>query len=305
VERIKKVYETFPAGPPLTEAQQVGRTDAITQLESRLRAGEVVLLFEGRRIGKTSLAGAALDRIANARGQVAAATLTRFPVPAHATEFLARQLRSPANQAGRSIASIIEWLQRRHAADPLGAEATAELGFAADLAQPLTSAERDLPALLAGVGRSDRTVAILLDEAHALAEWPSNIQQSLNAVLRENRDVGVVIASSERRALERLTARGGPLHLAGSRFHLEDITGDKWIPALKGRFEQLSTTLSYEDAETIVHETAGQPYLTMRLARDSARLAASQFAVPSHVESALIMQALYELKRDPVWEELR
>lgn len=200
---------------------------------------------------------------------------------------------------------MIEWLQRRHAAAPLGTETAAELGFAADLARPLTAVERDLPTLLASVGSNDRTVAVLLDEAHALAEWPPDIQRSLNAVLRENRNVGVVIASSERQALERLAAPGGPLHLAGSRFHLTDITGNQWIPALKDRFGQLSISISHEDAETIVHEAGGQPYLTMRLARDTARLAASMFEVPPHVESALVMQALYELKRDPVWAELR
>src|SRR5665213_2389415 len=55
MDRLKRVYEVFPAGPPLTEAQQVGREREISSMVERLCIGEAMLLMEERRTGKTSL----------------------------------------------------------------------------------------------------------------------------------------------------------------------------------------------------------------------------------------------------------
>ena len=78
MRRLERVNDEFPAGPPLPEAKQVGRGATIAAVEQRLREREVLLLMEGRRTGKTSVAVAALDRLAGGGGHVAVATLTRF-----------------------------------------------------------------------------------------------------------------------------------------------------------------------------------------------------------------------------------
>ncbi|MGA2928094.1 MAG: hypothetical protein ABSG43_19280 [Solirubrobacteraceae bacterium] len=80
MNRLARINDFFPAGPPIPEEQQVGGGRAISSLEQRLRAPEVLLLMEVRRTGKTRVAVAALDRIGRERGRVAVATLTRFAI---------------------------------------------------------------------------------------------------------------------------------------------------------------------------------------------------------------------------------
>lgn len=60
--------ELLRAGPPLTEEQQIGRRPAIEDLAERLRRGEVKKLYEARRVGKTTVARAALRRFRIAGG---------------------------------------------------------------------------------------------------------------------------------------------------------------------------------------------------------------------------------------------
>jgi hypothetical protein len=56
------IVDLFKVGPPLTEAEQVGRAPSIDALSERAMAGGTLRLFAQRREGKTSLALAVLAR---------------------------------------------------------------------------------------------------------------------------------------------------------------------------------------------------------------------------------------------------
>jgi hypothetical protein len=71
-------------------------------------------------------------------------------------------------------------------------------------------------------------LALFLDEAHVIASWPGKEQAALGAALRDIPGLGVVIASSERRALELLSGDGGPLQYVGDRFSLPPIEEADW-----------------------------------------------------------------------------
>ena len=169
MDRLRQVYEVFPAGPPLTEAQQVGREAEITSMVERLCVGEALLLMEARRTGKTSLAIGALDRIKAAGGRVAAVTLTRFPDPAQAALFLERQLQSRSRRTLGSIADLVGRLDQEPVGNLLGGQAAVELGMAGDLAQVISRPARDLPGLLATAGDENGWVLC----ATALLTWAS------------------------------------------------------------------------------------------------------------------------------------
>jgi len=169
MNRLDRLNHVFPAGPPIPEAQQVGRGRAISGLEQRLRAREVLLSMDGRRTGKTSAAVAALDRIGRVRGCVAVATLTRFADPRDVTRFVARQLQSPPRRATQSIVSVLRGLDRTSAGELLGSEAAADLAVAGRLAQTAVEPADDLARLIGHAG-GDRPTAILLDEAHAMVD---------------------------------------------------------------------------------------------------------------------------------------
>jgi hypothetical protein len=53
---MDRLSELLPVGPPLNEAQQIGRMSTIKELEDRLCTCQVVKMLEPRRVGKTSVA---------------------------------------------------------------------------------------------------------------------------------------------------------------------------------------------------------------------------------------------------------
>jgi hypothetical protein len=86
------IAELFKAGPPLTEAEQVGRAPAIEALADRVLAGEVLRLFGQRREGKTSLALAVLARADTAHVATCNLPLDEYPTAqAVAERILAHQ----------------------------------------------------------------------------------------------------------------------------------------------------------------------------------------------------------------------
>lgn len=258
--------------------------------------------MEGRRIGKTSVAVAALDRIRRQGGRVAVAVLTRFDDPREVARFLAKQLQSQPRRASGSVVDVLRALDRGAVGDLLGGDAAAEVGLATGLATAALGERADVPQLLSGIDAATPT-AVLLDEAHAIVQWPTALQSRLNATLRGELPLGVVIASSDSEALEKLTQRDGPLHLVGSRVSLPMITAGAWIGALRDRFAELDIEVTETTIGHLIEFTDGHPYLTMRLARDSARIA-SEAAKPWRVGGAELEAALYELRRDPVWSAL-
>lgn len=258
--------------------------------------------MEGRRIGKTSVAVAALDRIRRQGGRVAVAVLTRFEDPQEVARFLAKQLQSRPRRTSESVVDVLRALDRGSAGELLEDDAAAEVGLATGLARAALNERPDVPELLSGVDAATQT-AVLLDEAHAIVQWPTPLQRALNATLRGELPLGVVIASSDSEALQKLTQRDGPLHLVGSRVSLPIITAGHWIGALRDRFAELEIEITETTIAHLIEFTDGHPYLTMRLARDSARIASEQ-AKPWKVGGAELEAALYELRRDPVWSAL-
>jgi hypothetical protein len=177
--------------------------------------------------------------------------------------------------------------------------------MASDLAQAINRPARDLPGLLSSAGEEQQNTAVLLDEAHVIATWPELLREGLNAALRSGRCVGVVIASSEMSALQRLTQPGGALHLTASRVRVPDIATTQWLGALRDGFAELEIEIGETHLLRLIEETGGQPYLTMRLARDTARIAVGGAQSLWKVDIGQIEAALLELRADPVWEQLR
>lgn len=104
------ISELFPAGPIIDERHQIGRLNSIEALTDRLRAGDVVRVFDRRRWGKSSVARAALSRL-TADGLVAVRLpLDEYPTALAAAAYLAARSRRGANAQprghGRSGAAL-------------------------------------------------------------------------------------------------------------------------------------------------------------------------------------------------------
>ncbi len=285
-------------GWPLREAQQIGRTGAIDSLEGRLRSGHVVKMLEPRRVGKTSVAHAALERIRLTGGAVAEVNLAARTGPEDAAKDLAAQLARGVVRARRRIGGFVSGLRRADAGEAVGEKGDFALRVAEELlsgnASPAVVIER------AAAHVQDGVTAVLLDEAHTLAAWPESIRMAMGAVLKDNHSLGVVVASSERRALEQLTAQGGPLRYVGARFDLPAIAHEDWQVGLRERFAELGAPITAAALGLLLDQSRGHPYCTMLLAHESGRLGMDL----GEVNEAVVQAALVTTRRDEAWREL-
>lgn len=197
-EQQSALEEMFRAGPPLTELQQIGRGPTIEGLADRLRRGEVKKLYEPRRIGKTTVARGARRRFRADGGIDAEVNLAIHPDPDEVAREVASHL-----AAGMSVPHAAKSVLQRLAGAV--APARAELGGDAsaifDMLERLLRDGHSPARVLVNAGQhARRPLAALIDEAHVISSWPVTEQEALGAALRDATGLGVVIASSERRA---------------------------------------------------------------------------------------------------------
>lgn len=142
--------------------------------------------------------------------------------------------------------------------------------------------------------------AVLLDEAHVLVDWPESTRVALGSVLKDNNALGVVVASSERRALEQLTAADGPLRYVGTRFELPSIAQEDWLAGLRERFKALGVPITADALDFLLEQSRGHPYCTMLLAHEAARVSTGM----EETNTAAVSAALVTVRRDEAWQEL-
>lgn len=294
--------ELLRAGPPLTEEQQIGRGSAIEDLAERLRRSEVKKLYEARRVGKTTVARAALRRFRIAGGIDAEVNLAIHRTPGDAASELASQLAAgitapeAARSALRRFAGTLTPARR-----DLDDDASAIL----DLVDGLLGDGRDPARVLVNAGRhARRSLAVFLDEAHVIGSWPPADQEALGAALRNATNLGVVIASSEQRAFELLSDEGGPLQYVGDRFLLSSIADADWRSELAKRFARLGVPILPSALDLLLESSGGHPYRTMLLARESAIAAISGAGQGGRCSETHIRAGLLVARRDEAWNEL-
>ena len=100
------ISELFPAGPIIDEADQIGRRSSIEDLAERLRAGDVVRVFDRRRWGKSSVARAALARLHDQGVIAVRLPLDEYPTAEAAAAVLASHFLSETQRAATGARSL-------------------------------------------------------------------------------------------------------------------------------------------------------------------------------------------------------
>jgi hypothetical protein len=214
--------------------------------------------------------------------------------PAEVAVVLRSQL-SPGLAALAAAKLATGWLARR-LTDGSGGEDRLVARVIADIAE----AAGESPAAVlerAAEAAEGQAAGVVLDEAHHLASWPDQEQRALRDFLRRNRTVGVIVSSSERSALEQLTARDAPLEYVGQRFRLPRIDRGDWEHALPPRFQEAGVPITADALALLLDEAKLHPYCTMLLARESAR---SGQAI-GEVTDVIVQAALLVAAEDEAW----
>lgn len=306
--------ELFPTHGAIEERQQIGRGSTIASLERRIREHSDALLLEPRKEGKTSVARAAIERVAAAGGIVAEADCTAAEVrdgPSLAAALLA-SVREQGHHVSRRLEARGRTARQRgrlsrvrrdaSAAQALGVEEAAVIGPVADLVDRI--ADVSLDEVLDALARlaDDRTLALFLDELQAIASWPDadEVQRSLARFMRrKGRRSAVIVAGSDRSATELLFAPGMPLHWEFDPFPLPPIDRVDWHQGIAERFRVAGHRIAKQRIDQILTATDGHPQRTMLVAKETLREARG--AGEENVSWGAVDSAIALARGHPSW----
>ncbi len=269
------ISELFPAGPIIDEAHQIGRRNSIEALTDRLRAGDVMRVFDRRRWGKSSVASAALARLAEEGVVAIRLPLDEYPTASAAAAVLASAFRTPAEKAAtgaRTIGSRLGTALSRAGQIGGSDEVAIVSGLLEGLKPEDVTLTRVLRAIPAELAKSRGRGAIAIDEAHVIAKWDRDDRAALRAFMaRADRLTGIALTSSDNHA-ERKLKRSSVLGYLGEEFTLPAIDIDDWRHGLRSRFEQAGVPIDDEALNLLLEESRCHPYCTMLLAKHAAEL---------------------------------
>ncbi|CAN5478898.1 hypothetical protein BH20ACT18_BH20ACT18_12190 [soil metagenome] len=321
----------FPVQKPIRpEHRQVGRRPAIDALcRQVVEKRQDTLLLAPRRVGKTSMAWAVLDRIRdNDAGWALEVDLSRGPITTSATlaDRLAEQARAARVHVegadsrawlrrGRGVLKLSPALKAAGAAVGIDeAVDAATIGAAID--QALAPVDDDvgspelrevLLAIHAATLAADRQATIFVDEIQRLiTHWTdptdSDYAQGVLAEIMELADgnVVVLVAGSDGQAVGELMAVGRPLHHDGMTFAVPEIRADDWHAELPPRFAEIGLTVTRQNIEQILDASGGHPQRTMRVCAHVEQLADGDVF---EVSDVLIEQAIETTKGHPSWSD--
>jgi hypothetical protein len=272
----------------------VGRLPFIEGLEQRMLDADKVKLLENRRTGKSSVGQAVIARFRAADRPGGRVDLSPQPDPARAARELAEQMAPSLAVIGKAKQAT-GWLAALWTRLSSGSEEV----LIGEVVAGLVGESPLIGSVLARCSEAiaGQNAAILIDEAHLIADWPLHEQASLREFLRSDTRIGVIVSSSLASALERLTDDDGPLRYVGQRLPIPPIDRGDWEAALPARFAAVGTPIDAEALGLLLDESRGHPYCTMLLCRASARA-----ALPGgRTDVAAVTAGLLEVRHDEGW----
>lgn len=316
-----KFSDQFPTARAIPEHLQVGRTAFIDDLEASVLAGSTVLLLEERRVGKSSVATAVLDRIRASDPPSAIALhidlrdgagsskalISRVIAEAKAQNALTlRQAAAQQTRAGAAGAFKRGRKAVQGAKDQFGDE-FADGAAAADLLGTLLGGPQDasvqtlLEALDARAKSNDLQVVLFIDEVQDLVTWDDGdvVQRAIQTVTtRPGSRLSFIFAGSEASTIETLFKKEGPLGFVGLRHELPEIELDQWDEGLRPRFA--AANLSVDRAQIAQAHVAanGHPLRMMSICAHALRVVRGD-----EITSSVMAQAIVAAKDHPSWKE--
>jgi hypothetical protein len=305
----------FPIDQPvMPEERQIGRRASIDALYERMSAAAHQWMIGPRRIGKTSVAKAALARL---RAQaVVALDVDLSKLEISTAEALAGEIARQASAAGvgmpRERRRSLLGRARRHGAaggqvgvalqelgveEGVALEAVAALLAGADDGGPGLGAV--LEALAVHARATEQRVVLLLDEVHLLTTLTGG-EEDLSRWIREP-DVPLVcvLTGSEESAVRELREPGRPLAAVGQELRLPDIGTEDWLHGLRRRFAEAGVAIGDAELLAILAASDGHPRRTMLVC---AHVHASAVMQPDRVATPVIVElAVRDARKDRSW----
>ncbi len=269
----------FPVGRQVVGADLVGREPAMSDLGRRLMAGEHVVLAGPRRIGKTSVALATLDRLAAQGLLTANVDCMRIGSMSELAQAVGQAVLANVARTERAVADVAAWLR--------GATASIEwrsaFGPDAELALSLTlpdkvahlepheRLEHSLEGIERLAARKDRRFVFMFDEFQELGRIDRTLLGRMRAVMVRQSHVSYLFLGSQRSTIEALFVRGKePFYRFAVPWLLPPVPSELWRAYMATRLSDRGYTPQPAALDDLLTRTGAHPMDTMMLAGEAA-----------------------------------
>lgn len=247
------------------------RERELAELTADALAGQDVVLFAPRRLGKSSLVWRAAQQLIRRRALVAQVDLMTTPSPARFAEKLAQAIHediaSPLFRAKERL-RVFQGLRVNPTVtiDPNDASLSFSFSGSAPMPDLAATIERllEMPGQLAG--ERGRQAVLVLDEFQEVVEISPELPRLMRAVFQRQPEVAHVYLGSRRHTLERIfNDENEPFWRSAKRVELGLIEPGKFAPFIDERFQSSGRTVRAAAVDRVLEITRGHPYATQEL----------------------------------------
>jgi hypothetical protein len=316
-----RMVALFPTSGAIDEELQIGRLSEIGLLTESALAGENRIIAAPRRVGKSSLIGAALKRILHRSDQVRTALSVDLRDGISNSAGLAVELLNQARRQGAGgRQAVVKQLaqQAQEAAQAAGAldldtiadDLDAEIGAAVQgLAEALRNGRASLHevfTILDDFGRAKaRPTIIFIDEVQETGKWPDGemvLSEIAVAAKRPGSTISFVLTGSAVTTVKALfEGPDAPLIGLVRPLALPTIDDEIWQEGLAARYRDCGLSITRDQIRTILTVSDGHPLKTMLISREILDwLPADDDRVPD----VAVEQATVTARANPVWSQL-
>jgi hypothetical protein len=274
----------FPTDHPVRPESMIGRAGDVDRVAMSLLGGGNVVMAGPRRIGKTTVADAALEICRSEGAYAAKVDLFDCSDAAALAHMLALELlanRAPlrraigdAVRAGKSMLGALRTSATLRARQDLGEEIEITIDIARAEAEPVKALDSALRLAQQLAERDQQRVVIFLDEFQDIASGrfgdTETLTRRVRAVFQRSPDVSVLFAGSIEHLMRDLF---GPTERALSQFgsfqELTPILAEEWAEGVRGRLKLDRTTIADDALARLLELGEGHPRTTMLIAQQA------------------------------------
>jgi uncharacterized protein len=270
--RMQKQRNPFSFGGLARDDDFADREKEVEELTADGINGQDVVVFAPRRIGKSSLVGAAMTELVAADVLVADVDLWKIPNKEKLAEALAAAIYG-------DIATTLDRAIERALAPFRGLRITPTISidpetgavnfrFSAESSQADIDAtlERllELPAELAA--ERGRSAVLVIDEFQDIARIDKGLTRVMRSVFQRQPEVGHIYLGSKRHLMEQIfNDPNEPFWRSAKQMELGPIPSDPFAEFIAKRFGDTGKKIDAQIVRRVLETTGGHPYATQRL----------------------------------------
>jgi hypothetical protein len=266
------VVNPFHFGALALDESFTDRADERDELATDIRNGQDVVVFARRRLGKSSLAWSAVQKVSSDGVLVAQVDLMTTPTKERLAAALAgsifEQIASTLERAKETALAPFRRLQIQPTVtvDPGDGSYSFSFGVGERPADIDATLERlfRLPGELAS-GRGKRA-ALVMDEFQQIVEIDPRLPNLMRAVFQQQPEVAHVYLGSRRHVMERIfNDKNEPFWRSAKTIELGPIEPVDFAPFIVERFDATGKAVNPEAVGAVLDHTGGHPHATQQL----------------------------------------